>query len=148
MYVIGITSNNALFTLCYWFMRKECYCWAMNKQKYLFSDRGITYQLIFVTDRNLALMTALSEFIRHQTPCHAVGVPAKRYRQVTDRVSSAGGIWTFCPSLEQSSTILAFEARTKESRGYFMGQTMHYLRNTWLKYEVQDFLVLCRAQST
>ena len=64
LHVVGITSTNATFTLCYCFMRNVTtadYCWAMNKLKDLIYNWVITHQLTFVTDRELALMTALSE---------------------------------------------------------------------------------------
>lgn len=56
-------SKNLTYTLCYFFTKKETtvdYGWAMDKMKNLFNDCGIDHQLAFVTDRELALMNALS----------------------------------------------------------------------------------------
>ncbi|KAL0584616.1 hypothetical protein ABG067_005501 [Albugo candida] len=58
-------------------MEKETtadYGWAMDNIKKLFNDRGIDHQLNFVTNRELALMTALSKTYRFY---YVVGISAK-----------------------------------------------------------------------
>ena len=138
MHVVGITSNNATFTLCYCFMRKETtaeYCWAMNKLKDLLYDWGITHQLTFVTDRELALMTALSELFLQQTRCYAAGIFAKPHTafQTQEDFDHLIQDWKM---LVKSSTKPEFQAQLEKMRGYLPVQTMHYLASTWLKYKV------------
>ena len=70
MYIIGVAATNKTFTLCYCFMRIETrkdYMWALEKLRSFFLELGILEDITFVTDRELALMSALAEIFPKST---------------------------------------------------------------------------------
>lgn len=150
LHVVGITSTNATFTLCYCFMRKETtadYCWAMDKLKELFYEWGITHQLTFVTDRELAIMASLSELFPTANALLCRWHISKNiFAKQRTAFQTQGEFDHFIQDwnvLVKSSTEPEFQARLDKMRRYLPVHTMYYLTSTWLKYKVLTCHMLC-----
>lgn len=111
-------------------MEKETtadYGWAMDKIKELFNDRGIDHQLNFVTNRELALMTALSKTYRFY---YVVGISAKNIfakpRTAFPLQEYFDRFLEYWSRLVNATTEAAYEEVLEELRDYLPRQAMNY----------------------
>ena len=140
--VVGVTSTNQTFTAFNCFLDDETaqsYTWAMEQFKQCV--KGSHENIVFVTDRELALMTAIKTVFptRKHVLCAwhiEKNVLANCVGYFTNTNSFKGFIarWT---ALIQSPTVEDYYENFGELERYCHGKPklISYLENTWLRYK-------------
>lgn len=143
LHIVGITATNSTFTFAYCFMRSETsadYLWAMRHIEEIFRGYGLQRaDLTFVTDRELALMSALSE-VFPDASCllcrwHISKNILARQRtafQTSEAWQEFNQAWN---QLVSTTVITDYKTRLSMMHATFPAAIMGYLATTWLVYK-------------
>ena len=137
---MGVAATNSTFTFAYCFMRNETlvdYLWAMRHVKEVFQEYGPQHAVLnFVTNRELALMSALSDTFPNASCLlcrwHINNNILSKQRtaiQTSEAWKEFNQTWN---ELVAATTMAAFETRLAVMHDRFPAASMSNLVTTWL----------------
>lgn len=149
---VGVTATNETFTLFYCFLRfenEEFYIWAMNELRKYFVTYGINCDSsVFVTDRELALMNALSTVFPRSTPLLCIWHINKNILAKNRSSFGSEDGWkefmAHWQALVNSFTAGDYNERLEKLRNLVPERVFSYLSTIWLRYKERFVLAFTR----